>query len=729
MAPREPRAISIAKTPAMKPNLVIVLVTAPFCASWVLYSPFAEPYSKDQTKWLNPSSFDLAEQVARWDQPTDVFSDSALGGGIAWALSPNFCENLLPMFPEEPFGNDADASDYASENPGLKFITCHELHDAIARAFNTWSNNNKMIKFTDVTEQCKDDPDVNEGSCAYAEFVIMPDLAYAEEKGLAAYVEMRMVRQSAPAVHMTSGAAMSQAIVVRPSTMHVRATGICWYLDTTFCYQIFRWQNVGGLDVITLMRAVVSFLVIAAVGMLTWVLVQLARAVCCPKAAGIKRTSSAEASLGRRTEGGTKFRSHARCEAVLHYLAKMPVGMLLLSLFILVFTPIFYFKVFLPCWDCYDFEATIAHEVGHLLGFQHPDQFPDANLRAVNSSTTFGDAVEVGSAGEFPARGLMNNATCHDPMNHIELAALPEGLDTIMMSTTKHRERTCLTDDDLEGLNFLYPTCAGAQAKPNCIKRLRHSGWLRLAVAVAIPYLTCTIIIMLIQCAVKYHQKRRLHEMEIRNKKIKGEARQLEGHLQRMPTWMQMQAAGIGDVIPGFGRGSFQNRRGSGRMMQRKTTGCQPTVVSEASASASASAARAANEDADLQRAIEASRVESGKRPTAGPPSHGSAVDLAETSLTSVSSAASPAGRGSCYRSGKEPNLATMSSAEQLAYAMDQSAAEAESGRSAGSVSIEVASPFAAAARSPPKSKPAKPQPAGSGFVDFGALGGGQQDI
>ena len=37
----------------------------------------------------------------------------------------------------------------------------------------------------------------------------------------------------------------------------------------------------------------------------------------------------------------------------------------------------------------------------------------------------FGDAVEVGSAGEFPARGLMNNAPCHAPLNHIELAALP----------------------------------------------------------------------------------------------------------------------------------------------------------------------------------------------------------------------------------------------------------------------------------------------------------------
>ena len=51
----------------MKSSVVSLLVTAPLCAAWVLYSPFAEPYSKGTTKWLNPSSFDLAEQVARWD--------------------------------------------------------------------------------------------------------------------------------------------------------------------------------------------------------------------------------------------------------------------------------------------------------------------------------------------------------------------------------------------------------------------------------------------------------------------------------------------------------------------------------------------------------------------------------------------------------------------------------------------------------------------------------------
>ena len=34
-------------------------------------------------------------------------------------------------------------------------------------------------------------------------------------------------------------------------------------------------------------------------------------------------------------------------------------------LFLLIFPPIFYTQIFLPCWDCFDFEAAIAHEAGH----------------------------------------------------------------------------------------------------------------------------------------------------------------------------------------------------------------------------------------------------------------------------------------------------------------------------------------------------------------------------
>ena len=66
---------------------------------------------------------------------------------------------------------------------------------------------------------------------------------------------------------------------------------------------------------------------------------------------------------------------------------------------------------------------------GHILGFHHPDQKSRLNL--------FTSAA-------------MDEGTCSFPLNHVQLQPLPPDADSIMFASTKHRDRVCLTSDDLQ---------------------------------------------------------------------------------------------------------------------------------------------------------------------------------------------------------------------------------------------------------------------------------------
>ena len=52
-----------------------------------------------------------------------------------------------------------------------------------------------------------------------------------------------------------------------------------------------------------------------------------------------------------------------RCTNLIDFISVMPTFTIIFSLFFLIFIPSFYYRIFIPCYDCYDFEATIAHEV------------------------------------------------------------------------------------------------------------------------------------------------------------------------------------------------------------------------------------------------------------------------------------------------------------------------------------------------------------------------------
>ena len=95
----------------------------------------------------------------RWALPADARSFEGLGGGIAWALDPLFCETMLPSFHE-----DAPTTRF------YRFVDCDEIKDAFVRAFSTWSANHHLINFKDVSAECA--ALGNGSACALAELYV-----------------------------------------------------------------------------------------------------------------------------------------------------------------------------------------------------------------------------------------------------------------------------------------------------------------------------------------------------------------------------------------------------------------------------------------------------------------------------------------------------------------------------------------------------------------------------
>jgi len=133
--------------------------------------------------------------------------------------------------------------------------------------------------------------------------------------------------------------------------------------------------------------------------------------------------------------------------------------------------------------------------VGHVLGFGHPDAEPSRNL-------------------VLPNGVRMDNVTCSLPLDHVQLEppiSAETNRDTsVMFSVTKHRDRTCLTDDDLDGLNFLYPSCSAFRTSPICQKQPQLLGYIRLAIAAAVPFVGSTAFVMLLLTCVRWERKREM---------------------------------------------------------------------------------------------------------------------------------------------------------------------------------------------------------------------------
>lgn len=401
-----------------------------------------------------------------WTLPLRVEEQVGLGGGsITWAWDKTLCDALLPKFNENFWV--------------FSLINCDSLHASAHRAFDTWAANSRHIKFTEVSAKC-DAAGKAAASCPYARIALVFNATSATP-----VVSVRKEEQSV-AFRYTDGQEALRGFgtpgkgyfeVHRPvqatvgGTIGFRADGVCWYADSQFCAPLHEWKRAWSTSSAYYTGAAFFFSI--------WGLIVIA--VAYDFGMRFKRTTRAHEML-LRADGPTEHeeieKTEMRAVAMFAVFAHFHLRTLTLRIFLILMPWAYFHAIFQVCWKCFDFEAAMAHNIGHLLGLGNPDLVP----KATNS-------YHAGYAAGGAAR--VNGSTCQGDLWGDVRSGVPPGalLDpltdvrpSIMQEFTLHTPRSCLQPDDMEALNVLYPDCQGGATTPICAKPALNLGWLRLIV-------------------------------------------------------------------------------------------------------------------------------------------------------------------------------------------------------------------------------------------------------
>lgn len=281
--------------------------------------------------------------------------------------------------------------------------------------------------------------------------------------------------------------------------------GLCWYLDATFCSYFHSMKSFADAQTIKLVLQLIIFALWITAGILVLYQVGSAVRVQCDR------------------HGSKSCRT--RCLKSIEELASWSLLGTSLRVVLIVSPSLFYVNIFLPCWECYDFEASALHELGHILGLGHPDLVnqeqiercascgccqptsTEQNLYSVASSATnLSDACI--NTFDYVYTGVSPNTEAADLVNGV--------VDAIMISFTQFNSQPCLTLDDVQALNALYPVCGPVISDtPSCYSVRHNIGWVRVMVYVLLPGVLAMLVMLCIGSITQSTTRKRLNSARI----------------------------------------------------------------------------------------------------------------------------------------------------------------------------------------------------------------------
>ena len=423
---------------------------------------------------------------ARWTLPIESLSQQGLSRKLRFAVDPAFCEQVRPRFIESMRMSWAGGKSM--------LCRCEEIEETLTRGFKAWAFNNRHISFYNVSWECSA-AEIAAESCVAADIFLSASAPRAEaEQDETAVTTIQTSSQPPRDTSEDAKLIEGDHTITKANIRFILNDDSCYYLDDSFCRSVTQKAD---FDVKSLMLGIYVVGHVLGLSMLAYRVFRFGHSW--------------------RTTG--KESAH---KLLLKFLSRQWTTWVIG--FVIIFPNVYYFGLLLPCLDCVSFEALAVHQIGIALGL----------APLTNDAATWGVRTAVDASRAVEGRVLMDDRSCviadlkpGVAGSLLELTDWSEGCSgddpwtcserdfSVMLRPSPYHNRACLSQDDLDALNFLYPSCSGANSLPICIRSDRNIVWINFVCMGCVPLVAVALLAFVGLLLARKRQRQRMTKAKL----------------------------------------------------------------------------------------------------------------------------------------------------------------------------------------------------------------------